>query len=164
MRTMPRRDLTRRRSIGQPGRPGLLHPRAPMRRALPLLALALLAGCGSAKEVVATDGVVHVRAREYRLLPQKIRVTGPHIRLVFTDKGILTHNLKVFSTTEFDNEDKPLLLGGTKTAHPGETVSATIDLKPGTYRLACSIANHDDLGEHGQLIVLGRSASKGGES
>ena len=76
-----------------------------------------------------------------------------------TDAGILTHNVKVFSTTEFDAEDKPIMIGeGTPTAHPGETVtSKVITLKPGRYRLACSIANHDDLGEHAVLVVEGRS-------
>jgi uncharacterized cupredoxin-like copper-binding protein len=135
-----------------------------MRRLAPLTVLLLLAGCGSAKEVVATDSTVHLRVDEYRLLPQKVRVAGPNVRLVLTDDGRLTHNVKVYSTTQVDEEDKPILLGGTNTAHPGETVSGTIRLKPGRYRLACSIANHDDLGEHGILIVSGRSAGGGGES
>jgi uncharacterized cupredoxin-like copper-binding protein len=135
-----------------------------MRRLAPLFVVLLLAGCGGADAVVSTDSTVHVRIDEYRLLPQKIRVMGPRVRLVLTDQGILTHNLKVFSTTEVDAEDKPILLGGTKTAHPGETVSAVVRLRPGRYRLACSIANHDDLGEHGILIVSGRSAKRGGES
>jgi hypothetical protein len=76
-----------------------------------------------------------------------------------TDRGILTHNVKLFSTTQTDAEDKPIEIGkGTATAHPGETVvSEDIDLDPGRYRLACSIANHDDLGEHALLIVTGRS-------
>jgi uncharacterized cupredoxin-like copper-binding protein len=126
-----------------------------MRRLAPLLALLVLAGCGGSDEVAATNSTVRVRIDEYRLRPDKIRVTGPRITLVLQDTGILTHNLKVFSTTKVDEEDKPILLGGTKTAHPGETVSAVIRLKPGRYRLACSIANHDDLGEHGILIVSG---------
>ena len=44
--------------------------------------------------------------------------------------------------------------GGTRTAQPGETVTTTFpQLEPGTYRLACTIANHDDLGQYGKLIV-----------
>src|SRR3954451_5460559 len=113
-----------------------------MRRLAPLLVVLLLAGCGSEKEVVATDSTVRVRIDEYRLLPQKIRVAGPRVHLVLTDNGRLTHNVKVYSTTETDEEGKPILLGGTTTAHPGETASGTIRLQPGHYRLACSIANH----------------------
>src|SRR4051794_26639824 len=135
-----------------------------MRRLAPLLVVLLLAGCGSGKEVVAPGSTVHVRIGEYRLLPEKVRVKGPKVRLGLTDKGRLTHNLKVFSETQFDDTGKPILLGGTSTAHPGETVTGTIRLAPGHYRLACTIANHDDLGEHGILIVSGRSAGGGGES
>ena len=32
------------------------------------------------------------------------------------------------------------------TAQPGDTVRMAVDLKPGTYLLRCSLANHDDLG------------------
>ena len=37
---------------------------------------------------------------------------------------------------------------------PGETAPAIkIALQPGTYRLVCTIANHDDLGQYGTLVV-----------
>jgi hypothetical protein len=135
-----------------------------MRRLAPLLVVPLLAGCGSTKEVVSTDSTVRIRVDEYRLRPQKVRVMGPRVKIVLKDSGRLTHNLKVFSTTEVDVEDNPILLGGTNTAHPGETVTGVVRLKPGRYRLACTIANHDDLGEHGILIVSGRSKDGGGET
>jgi hypothetical protein len=123
-----------------------------------LVVLLALTGCGGPDPVRATDGVVRLRIDEYRILPRQIRIAGPRVEIVMTDKGILTHNIKVFSTTETDAENKPLEIGkGTPTAHPGETVvSKQMDLKPGRYRLACSIANHDDLGEHAVLIVEGR--------
>ena len=124
-----------------------------MRRLAPLLVVLVLAGCGAEKPVQATDSTVHVRVDEYRLRPQKIRVKGPRVQLVLTDAGRLTHNLKVFSETEVDDMGKPILLGGTTTAHPGETATGVVRLAPGRYRLACTIANHDDLGEHGSLIV-----------
>ena len=135
-----------------------------MRRLAPLLVVLFLAGCGSVKETVSTDSTARIRVDEYRLRPQKIRVEGPRVKIVFTNAGKLTHNLKVYSETEVDTEDKPILLGGTSTAHPGETVTGVVRLQPGHYRLACSIANHDDLGEHGILIVSGRTGASGGES
>jgi hypothetical protein len=130
----------------------------------PLLAIAislalLSSGCGDPPPVTARDGVVRLRIDEYRILPRTIRVTGPVVRIVMTDDGILTHNVKVFSTTQTDAENKPIEIGkGTPTAHPGESVESTpTRLAPGRYRLACSIANHDDLGEHALLIVSGRT-------
>lgn len=126
--------------------------------ALALVALAL-AGCGGSEPVRAPGGTVRLRLDEYRLLPKKVEVPGPRVRIIARDDGILTHNVKIFSTTKTDDEGKPLQIGeGTPTAHPGETVSSDVlTLAPGTYRLACSIANHDDLGVHGELIVTGRS-------
>ena len=40
-----------------------------------------------------------------------------------------------------------------RTAHPGETVVARAVLRPGRYRLVCTLANHDNLGQYGVLIV-----------
>jgi len=130
-----------------------------MRRATPLLALLALAGCGAGPETVEPGSIVRIRVNEYHLVPQKIRVSGPVVRLIVTDIGRLTHNVKVFSLTQKDLDGTPFLLGGTNTAHPGETMSATLRLAPGTYRIACTIANHDDLGEHGLLIVSGGRSS-----
>jgi len=126
--------------------------------ALGVLTLAI-AGCGSGKTVTVRGDTVRLRLEEYRMVPQQIRVSGPRVRIVATDAGILTHNVKIFSTTRVDSEGKPIMIGtGTPTAHPGETVSsAVMTLAPGRYRLACSIANHDGLGLHGILIVSGRS-------
>jgi uncharacterized cupredoxin-like copper-binding protein len=96
---------------------------------------------------------VRLTADEFSFAPKRVRVEGPRVRLVLSDVGRLTHNAKVLSTTEFDAEEKPTMLGGTPTAHSGETVEETVRLKPGTYRLACSIANHDDLGMFAELVV-----------
>jgi hypothetical protein len=129
-----------------------------MRWLILLLPLLALPGCGGEDTVHASNGTIRLRLEEYRMVPQRIQVEGPRVTIVAHDAGILTHNIKIFSTTKTDPEGKPVQIGpGTPTAHPGETVSRTETLAPGTYRLACSIANHDDLGLHGTLIVSGRS-------
>jgi len=126
--------------------------------ALAALVLLALAGCGEPDPIDVRGSTLRLTLDEYEILPRQIRVTGPDIRIVASDQGILTHNIKIFSTTRTDAEDKPIQIGeGTKTAHPGETVAATVRLGPGRYRLACSIANHDDLGMHAVLQVRGRS-------
>ena len=123
-----------------------------------LVLAALATGCGE-KTVHVRGGTVRLRLEEYGMVPQQIRIDGPRVRIVATDAGILTHNVKLFSTTKTDSEGKPIQIGdGTPTAHPGETVASKLmTLPPGRYRLACSIANHDDLGLHGILIVSGRT-------
>jgi uncharacterized cupredoxin-like copper-binding protein len=124
-----------------------------------LAALALVvAGCGEPDRVDVSGDTLRLTLDEYQILPRQIGVSGPSVRIVARDTGVLTHNVKIFSTTKVDAEDKPVQIGkGTKTAHPGETVAATVRLAPGRYRLACSIANHDDLGMHAVLEVRGRS-------
>ena len=122
-----------------------------------LALVTVLTGCGG-DEVVRVEGdTVRLRVDEYRILPREVAVAGPRVNVVLRDTGRLTHNVKVFSTTREDREGKPIEVGGTPTAHPGETVSETMRLRPGRYRIACSIANHDDLGAHATLVVAGRS-------
>jgi uncharacterized cupredoxin-like copper-binding protein len=43
----------------------------------------------------------------------------------------------------------------TRTLFSGETAETTVTLKPGKYRLVCTIANHDNLGQYGELKVVG---------
>jgi uncharacterized cupredoxin-like copper-binding protein len=42
----------------------------------------------------------------------------------------------------------------TKTLFPGQTGSTTVELKPGKYRLICTISNHDNLGQYAELKVV----------
>jgi plastocyanin len=117
-------------------------------------AAALVAGCNS--EPAAVDvlgGTLRVQLDEYRIQPQTIRVKAGRIRIVAHDTGRLTHNLVVESIT--DDPNRQVVYGSTDTAHPGQTVHERdpLILKPGRYRLACTIANHENLGQYGTLIV-----------
>jgi uncharacterized cupredoxin-like copper-binding protein len=132
-----------------------------MRRAMsPLRALvavvgaaALTAGCGEPAAVDVSGNTLRVTLDEYRIRPQNIRVHAGRIHLVAIDEGRLTHNLAIESIT--DDPTKRIEYGRTETAHPGDTVTERepIELKPGRYRLACTISNHDNLGQYGTLTV-----------
>lgn len=123
-----------------------------------LVALAALpvGGCGADVAYTrALDRRVTVRLDEYRVLPEHIEVRAGRITLVARNDGRLTHNLAV---VQFERP-----LGGeqekdygqpTKTLFPGETGVTTVDLKPGKYRLVCTIANHDNLGQYAELKVV----------
>ena len=126
-----------------------------LRRAAPSIAVALaavLAGCGSAGPVPVANRTIGVKLDEYRITPERISAPAGELRIIARNRGRLTHNLKI-ERVPADPEGRPEVLGGTATLHPGERGESRITLEPGTYRLACTIANHDDLGQYGELVV-----------
>jgi uncharacterized cupredoxin-like copper-binding protein len=129
-----------------------------MRRPAALLLLGALtfAGCGDGQSSThADDGVLRVTLDEYRIRPENFQVRAGRIHLQAHNAGRLTHNLAIES---FDHEEgeEPTEYGRTPTLHPGQsgTERAPIELKPGKYRLTCTIGNHDDLGQYGELKVV----------
>jgi plastocyanin len=118
-------------------------------------AAAMAAGCGGEPAAVAVPGsTLRVKLDEYRIQPQNVRMKAGRIHLVATNTGRLTHNLVVESIT--DDPTKQIVYGRTDTAHAGQTVTERdpIRLKPGSYRIACSIGNHENLGQYGTLTVV----------
>jgi hypothetical protein len=117
-------------------------------------AAAVAVGCGGEPAAVTVpDRTLRVTLDEYRIRPQNVRMQAGRIHLVAVDEGRLTHNLVVESIT--DDPTKEVVYGRTDTAHHGQTVTERdpIVLKPGRYRLACTIANHDNLGQYGTLTA-----------
>ena len=133
--------------------------RSMARRRATLLAVltagaAAVAGCGDDPPYVAAGGhVVRLRLDEYRVLPQRVTVPAGRIEIVARDTGRLTHNVAVVQFDRPLGEDEEKQYGRTPTAHPGETVRTAVTLRPGKYRLVCTIANHDNLGQYGELKV-----------
>jgi plastocyanin len=118
------------------------------------LACAALGACGGQDPVTIETRTLQVKLDEYRIMPQNANVRPGVLRIQATNVGRLTHNLKVVRLNRSDRELPPDELGGTPTAQPGDTVTFTFrHLKPGTYRMVCTISNHDDLGQYGDLVV-----------
>jgi uncharacterized cupredoxin-like copper-binding protein len=116
-----------------------------------------LAGCGSDEPYVPASGrTVTLRLDEYRVLPQRITVRAGNVRIVGRNTGRLTHNVAVVQFKRPLGDEQERQYGRTPTAHPGQRVETTVRLRPGKYRLACTIANHDNLGQYGELKVLAR--------
>lgn len=132
-----------------------------MRRLLPVLALgaAALAGCGGSGTFADTpDRTIRITVDEFRLRPQNIEITaGRGVRMIVRNEGRLTHAIAV-ETWDPPAGVQPHRYGRSDTAQPGQTVheQRAFRLKPGRYRLACLIANHDSLGEWGELRVVKR--------
>jgi uncharacterized cupredoxin-like copper-binding protein len=129
-------------------------------RHLTLLAVALAAvpaaGCGA--EIAYTrapDRRVELRLAEYSITPEHIQVHAGRVTLVAHDVGLLTHNLAVVQFNRPKSGEQAKSYGKpTRTLFPGQTDSITVDLRPGKYRLVCTIANHDNLGQYGELKVV----------
>ena len=117
--------------------------------------LLLVAGCGGEDPVTIEGRTLRLRLDEYRIMPQDVEVSAGRLRIVATNVGRLTHNVKIVRQDEADLEAPVQEMGGTRTTQPGESGAVTFeDLEPGEYRLACTIANHDDLGQYGTLTVV----------
>jgi plastocyanin len=128
--------------------------RAPLLAALALASTGALAGCGEDDPVRVEGRELRVELDEFRIMPEDVSVAAGRLRIVAVNVGRLTHNLHVVQEDEEDREAPPTDLGGTGTAQPGETATFTFEsLEPGEYRIVCTITNHDDLGQYGELIV-----------
>ena len=120
------------------------------------LAALLTGGCGADVAYTrAPDRRVEVRLDEYRVLPEHIEVRAGRVTFVARNSGRLTHNLAV---VQFDrplgDEQEKQYGAPTKTLFPGQSAQTTVGLKPGKYRLVCTIANHDNLGQYAELKVV----------
>jgi plastocyanin len=110
------------------------------------LTAALLAGCGSAPPTVrAPDGRVAATLDDFLIAPQKVRVPPGRVTFTAVDRGRTAHTLRVTDGTRDLLKITTLL--------PGDRGEATATLRPGTYKLYCAIANHEELGMWGTLVV-----------
>jgi plastocyanin len=116
-----------------------------------------LGACGGDDPVVLEGRTLRLRLDEYRIIPQDVEVRPGRLRIVGTNVGRLTHNVKVARRNPDNLEAPAEEIDGTRSMQPGESAAVEFeDLRPGEYRLLCSIANHDDLGQYGTLIVRER--------
>jgi hypothetical protein len=126
------------------------------RATLPLLlAVGTLAlGCGGEAPVTDRDGVLRLELTEYAVDPGRIVTRAGVVRIVARNRGVLTHNVAVVTAPEPGEDEQEL--GRTDTAFPGERVTERLPilLRPGRYRLVCTISNHDNLGQYAELEVV----------
>ena len=120
-------------------------------RKAPLLALvmtALIGGCGGGTEPVReADGVVELALTDFRIRPQVVRAPRDSLTIIVRNDGRLAHALRIRGESETVRLKVSTLLPGREAARVGVT------LKRGRWRLFCPVANHEELGMHGTLIV-----------
>ncbi len=124
--------------------------------ALAALALSgLAAGCGagtSTPELVLKDGgTLRVKLTEYRVSPQRVDMKAgrdglARLTVEAVNDGEIPHDLAIGRGG--------FVIGRTTTIKPGQTARAKgFALPQGTYRIFCTVSNHDVLGQYGFLVV-----------
>jgi hypothetical protein len=116
------------------------------RTALLVLTVSLLGGCGSAPRTVrAPHGRASFVLDDFFISPQQVRVRPGRVTFSAVNRGRTTHSLRVT-----DGVHDLLTI---TTLHPGERGRASATLHRGTYKLYDAIANHEQLGASGTLVV-----------
>src|SRR3954468_16117404 len=134
-----------------------------MAKVLPSLLAALtvaaaVAGCGADTPYTPARGrTVRLRLDEYRVLPERITVPAGRVEIVARDAGRMTHNAAVVQFARQLGADEEKQNARTPSARPGQVVRTSVTLKPGKYRIVCTIANRDNRGQYGELKVLPRT-------
>jgi uncharacterized cupredoxin-like copper-binding protein len=88
---------------------------------------------------------VDIGETEYKLDPSDATVKAGSVTFNVKNDGSTTHDL----TIEGNGIDEQ----GTDPLSPGDSGQLTVDLKPGTYTIYCSIDGHEDLGMKGTVTV-----------
>lgn len=115
--------------------------------ALALSVLALTACGGSEPTVRERTGNFAVTLDDYLIRPESIRVPARgRLTATVTNRGRLGHTFRIRSK----NHNVLALT----TIEPGETKrSRSFRLAKGTYTMYCVLANHEELGMYGTLVV-----------
>ena len=112
-----------------------------------LLAAASLAGCGGPGPVTQVRGDrVEITLDDFLIRPQNVRARGGRLTFVVTNRGRLGHNLRLRGGSEGEQVVTTTLL-------PGDGGTQSVTLAPGAYTMLCTVANHEQLGMTGRLVV-----------
>jgi plastocyanin len=111
-----------------------------------LLTSFALAGCGGSAPVArVSDGRVAVTLDEYLIGPQDIDVPPGRVTFTVINHGRLRHSFHLWGA-----DGEPVAI---KSLFGGDSATRSATLKPGEYRMVCTIMNHAELGMTGRLIV-----------
>jgi plastocyanin len=121
-----------------------------VRATLAVLAAALaLGGCAGAggpeSPAAARDGRIAIELDDFLIRPQSLRARAGELTFAVTNDGRLGHNFRVRR-----RDGEPVAV---KTLLPGDRATETVTLPRGDYKMLCTVANHEQLGMTGRLVV-----------
>jgi plastocyanin len=127
-----------------------------MRRVLPLLAVVLLAGCGSdesndqaAGTTAGGRGSVEITATDFKFDPSTVELAkSGEMTFTLVNDGQTTHALEIEGQGIEEETDE---IDG------GATTELTVGLEPGEYEFYCPVDDHREMGMEGTLTVGGGS-------
>jgi plastocyanin len=115
-----------------------------------LVLAAVTAGCGKEDKPLRTVTVqggedIRVKGEEYSFDPGRVvvRAAAKRISITLVNEGSLAHNLTIL---DGDRE-----LAGVRSFPAGEERTLKLEAPPGSYRMVCTVADHEDLGMTGRL-------------
>jgi plastocyanin len=116
------------------------------RAAACLLCIAAAAGCGGGEPSArARDRAVRIVLDDFSIRPQTVRGRDGRLRFDIVNRGRAGHNFRLRR-----GPGEPLKV---TTLLPGDSESVTADLPAGDYRMVCTVANHEELGMYGTLVL-----------
>jgi plastocyanin len=89
-------------------------------------------------------GTVTIGETEYKLIPAHATARAGAVSVVAKNTGTIVHTLEV----EGNGVEKK-----TGDISPGSSATLKASLKPGTYKMYCTVSGHKGLGMKGTLVV-----------
>jgi plastocyanin len=112
-----------------------------------LLAAVVLAGCGGSEPTVqVSDQRAAIVLDDFLIEPQNLRADAGRLTFAVTNGGRLGHNLRLRGGPGGEHVVTTTLL-------PGKAATEPVTLQAGTYTMLCTVANHEQLGMTGRLVV-----------
>jgi plastocyanin len=104
-------------------------------------------GCGGAevRPERARERALTIAMHDYYFRPQAARAEPGKLRVTLSNDARIPHNFRL--------QHNGRLYAEVTALKPGEQETHTYELPRGSYKMFCSIANHEELGMYGRLTV-----------
>ena len=136
------------------------------KRAVVALAAVVAAGCGADDQPARTPApaakpagpVLSLTAPpsgsgSFRYDRRRLEAPAGPVTFEMVNRDRWGHNIRIQTGRKCCFGEGAVDLGGTETAQPGQTLKATVNLKPGRYFFVCSFTSHWGDGMWGRLTV-----------